>query len=142
MIKLKRNINKKLRTEVEEDYKKRLSNFTNKEYDKILSTTTKHLECINNSNQQWINELYIHIKIMFAMVLIDKSRFEDMDSDMKKICIALDYFIDHDDIIPDHVIGDGFLDDAIFTNLVISKLSKRRRELMDKMITFVKRDSS
>lgn len=46
------------------------------------------------------------------------------DSEKSRISSALSYFVDPADLIPDHIPGIGFLDDAIFVEIIIRELQE------------------
>ena len=139
MIELKRRISSKLRDDIKIAFEERLASLSIKEISLVKSNIIKHLECIKHSNQKWTRELYIHLKVLYAQVLLNSADIELLNSDIKKIYVALIYFIDHDDIIPDHVAGDGFLDDAILTNLTISKLTRAKRLEVEQMVKLARK---
>lgn len=69
---------------------------------------------------------FIGVRLAKLEVIIDMIRDEDWnlsDTDRNRVLGALVYFCDPEDLIPDHVPGFGFLDDAIYVELIIRELS-------------------
>jgi len=69
---------------------------------------------------------FIADRLLQLKVLLDMMNDEDwgMDVDDKnRILTAMAYFADPIDLIPDHIPGIGFLDDAMFVEIVIRELS-------------------
>ena len=54
------------------------------------------------------------------------------EEEKKSIRGALYYFVDPEDVIPDHIPGIGFLDDAMYAEIVIKELSQY---FEDKIVT-------
>lgn len=70
--------------------------------------------------------VYITDKLFKLQVLIDMIRDEEWqlsDEERRSIRSTLFYFLDPDDVIPDNTPGIGFLDDAIYAEIVLKALS-------------------
>lgn len=68
---------------------------------------------------------YIRDRLFQLQVLIDM--LEDTgwglpEAERKRVLAALSYFNEPDDLIPDHIPGLGFLDDAIMVELIVREL--------------------
>lgn len=68
----------------------------------------------------FISDRLSQLNTVIAMVSDDEWQLQD--DERKSILGALVYFCDPEDIIPDHIPGLGYLDDAIYTELVIREL--------------------
>lgn len=69
---------------------------------------------------------FIADRLLQLKVLLEMIRDEEWGIDPKdrtKIVAAMSYFADPIDLIPDHIPGIGFLDDAMFVEIVIRELS-------------------
>jgi uncharacterized membrane protein YkvA (DUF1232 family) len=62
-------------------------------------------------------------KLETIINMIRDEEWNVSDEDRKHVLGALVYFCDPEDLIPDHVPGLGFLDDAIYVELIIRELS-------------------
>jgi uncharacterized membrane protein YkvA (DUF1232 family) len=68
---------------------------------------------------------FIASRIKKLGVVIDMINDDDWklsDDERRQVVVALAYLCDPDDLIPDHVPGFGFLDDAIYAEIVLSEL--------------------
>lgn len=69
---------------------------------------------------------FIADRLLQLKVLLDMMNDNDWgieDDDKNRILTAMAYFADPIDLIPDHIPGIGFLDDAMFVEIVIRELS-------------------
>lgn len=68
---------------------------------------------------------FIADRLLQLKVLLDMLKDQDWDiadAERERIMSALSYFSDPIDLIPDHIPGIGFLDDARFVEIVIREL--------------------
>ena len=61
-------------------------------------------------------------KLELVINMIGDQEWQLSDDERKRVLGALVYFCNPDDLIPDHIPGLGFLDDAIYVELVIREL--------------------
>jgi uncharacterized membrane protein YkvA (DUF1232 family) len=61
-------------------------------------------------------------KLEVVINMIADEEWQLSDEERKRVLGALVYFCDPEDLIPDHIPGLGFLDDAIYVELVIREL--------------------
>jgi uncharacterized membrane protein YkvA (DUF1232 family) len=61
-------------------------------------------------------------KLEVVIGMISDEEWQLSDEDRGRVLGALVYFCDPEDLIPDHIPGLGFLDDAIYVELVIREL--------------------
>lgn len=61
-------------------------------------------------------------KLEHVINMIGDQEWQLSDDERKRVLGALVYFCNPDDLIPDHIPGLGFLDDAIYVELVIREL--------------------
>ncbi len=69
---------------------------------------------------QFISDRILKLQILLNMIKDDE--WELTDDEINSIRGALFYFVDPDDVIPDHIPGIGFLDDAMYAEMVIQEL--------------------
>ncbi len=74
---------------------------------------------------QFISDRILKLQILINMIRDDEWKLSDDERD--SIRSALFYFIDPEDIIPDHIPGIGFLDDAMYAEIVIQELGNEIR---------------
>jgi uncharacterized membrane protein YkvA (DUF1232 family) len=68
---------------------------------------------------------FIAERLLQLKTLLDMMKDSDWDlsvSDRDRIISAMSYFADPIDLIPDHIPGIGFLDDAMFVEIIIREL--------------------
>ncbi|MGF1462634.1 MAG: YkvA family protein [Maricaulaceae bacterium] len=81
-------------------------------------------EALKNNPPPFVREQLAKLKPLTAMLRDERWALKGEDRD--RVLDALAYFVDPEDLIPDHIPGVGFLDDAIMIELV-------SRELVDEI---------
>jgi uncharacterized membrane protein YkvA (DUF1232 family) len=61
-------------------------------------------------------------KLEVVIDMVNDEEWQLSDEERRRVLGALVYFCDPEDLIPDHIPGLGFLDDAIYVELVIREL--------------------
>ena len=120
-----------------------LSNDDLKRFEDIVSRAKGALENDENAKQvedaarqmveqaravdlpNFIEERLMKLEILINMV--SDKEWELDESERKAVLSALAYFCDPDDIIPDHLPGVGFLDDAIYVEIIVQELDAEIR---------------
>ncbi|MCG8413303.1 MAG: DUF1232 domain-containing protein [Pseudomonadales bacterium] len=74
---------------------------------------------------QFISDRLLKLQILINMIRDDEWKLSD--EECNSIRCALYYFVDPEDIIPDHIPGIGFLDDAMYAEIVIQELATEIR---------------
>lgn len=62
------------------------------------------------------------LKLQILLNMIRDAEWELSEAEINSIRGALYYFIDPDDLIPDHIPGIGFLDDAMYAKIIVQEL--------------------
>ena len=70
---------------------------------------------------RFIEERFAKLELLINMV--SDTEWELEDKERNTILSALAYFCDPEDLIPDHLPAIGFLDDAIYVEIIIQELS-------------------
>ena len=102
--------------------------------DQIVAAAT---QLINDAKSTELPE-FIDDRLSKLQVVIDMvgdTEWQLSDDERKRVTGALIYFCDPEDLIPDHIPGLGFLDDAIYVEIVI-------RELKAEIDTFYPNDQA
>jgi len=87
----------------------------------IEKATYKIVDVAMNSDlPDFIADRLLQLKILLDMLRDEEWNLSDFEHE--RIVSALAYFADPIDLIPDHIPGIGFLDDAIFVEIVIREL--------------------
>ena len=61
-------------------------------------------------------------KLGVVLDMINDDEWQLSEDERRQVLSALAYLVDSDDLIPDHIPGLGFLDDAIYAEIVINEL--------------------
>ncbi len=75
---------------------------------------------MNSDLPDFIAERLLQLKTLLEMM--KDPEWNLSDSDRERIISAMAYFADPIDLIPDHIPGIGFLDDAMFVEIIIREL--------------------
>lgn len=75
---------------------------------------------MNMDLPDFVAERLLQLKILLEMT--NDGEWQLGDDDRERIMSAMSYFADPIDLIPDHIPGIGFLDDAIFAEIVFKEL--------------------
>ncbi len=70
---------------------------------------------------QFVSDRLLKLQILLNMIRDEEWRLSE--EECNSIRSALYYFIDPEDIIPDHIPGIGYLDDAMYAEIVIQELT-------------------
>ena len=90
----------------------------NRQPEDILGAAERLLETVDRTKvSPFIRERLDKLKVMIKMLIDHEWRLPQKDT--ARVLNALAYFTDPEDLIPDHVPGLGFLDDAIMIELVV-----------------------
>ena len=73
-----------------------------------------------NDLPQFVRDRVLKLQILLNM--IRDAEWELSEAEINSIRGALYYFIDPDDLIPDHIPGIGFLDDAMYAEIIVQEL--------------------
>lgn len=96
----------------------------------IVASSAELLRKVNHDNcSGFIAERLQKLDLMLRMI-------SDLDwrlphADAKRVLHALAYFAEPDDLIPDHIPGLGYLDDAIMVELVVRELRHEIKAYQD-----------
>ncbi len=89
--------------------------------EQIVASADQLLRQIESTKcPQFIGERLGKLRIMLDMLVDHEWRLPGRDS--TRVLNALAYFCEPEDLIPDHIPGLGFLDDAIMIELVVGEL--------------------
>jgi len=87
----------------------------------ILSGASRLLEHVKASDApQFVKERLLKMRPMIEM--LEDAEWKLKGADRERVLSALAYFNEPQDLIPDHVPGFGFMDDAIMVQLVVDEL--------------------
>lgn len=71
------------------------------------------------------------LKLQILTNMIHDDEWQLSEEECNSIRSALYYFVDPEDVIPDHIPGIGFLDDALFAEIVIQELAGEIRSYQE-----------
>ena len=88
---------------------------------KLVKSAQELLEHVREAEMpQFVRERLLQLEIMIQM--LEDSEWALEGQDRERVTSALAYFDEPLDLIPDHVPGFGFLDDAVMVELVVREL--------------------
>ncbi len=120
-----------------------LSNDDLKRFEEIVSRSKEALEDDDNAKQveiaaremvkqarqvdlpRFIEERIMKLEILINMVSDTEWNLDEKER--KVVLSGLAYFCDPNDLIPDHIPGVGFLDDAIYVEIIVQELDAEIR---------------
>lgn len=89
--------------------------------EEIIAGSRELLASVGTSNvPQFVRDRLDSLELMIEMLVDHEWRLPDRDAG--RVLNALAYFCEPQDLIPDHIPGLGFLDDAIMIELVVREL--------------------
>lgn len=101
--------------------KARSANASNQGRADIEKAAYKIVDVAMNSDlPDFIAERLLQLKVLLEMM--NDHEWQLSDHDRERIMSAMSYFADPIDLIPDHIPGIGFLDDAMFAEIVFLEL--------------------
>ena len=91
----------------------------------------RKVKAVSASRIPWVRELAEEMRLLHQIYQAHSEGEVHLDDDaISNIGLALFYFVNPYDIIPDHVPGKGYLDDAYVFNLCIRRLKKHAPQLV------------
>ena len=88
---------------------------------KLIQSAKELLDHVRDAEMpEFVRERLLQLEVMTAMLEDDEWALEGQDRE--RVTSALAYFDEPLDLIPDHVPGFGFLDDAVMVELVVLEL--------------------
>jgi uncharacterized membrane protein YkvA (DUF1232 family) len=123
MIKPSLKMEKKIRELVEESYAQAIDGIGQEEFFYIGRHIDKKLAGVRRSGTKWVRDMALHCDALHQMYLdYTEGVLQLSNRQVAAIGAALFYFVNPYDIIPDHIPGRGYLDDAHVINLCVEEL--------------------
>lgn len=116
--------------QVKEHFNKFIENHgTNIDVKDIAEAKQKIAEVRSSNADGYVTEQINSLEAMVSMV--EDKVWKINDSSLEKINATIKYFVDDDDIIPDHIPGIGYLDDCIIIDSTMDDVYEELMEFKD-----------
>ena len=102
---------------------------TNINHDDVKEALTKVDEVRANCTDGYVVDQVGCLQMMLSMV--EDDTWEIADSNKEKINATIKYFIDDNDVIPDHIPGIGYVDDCIVIDGTMDAVEEEMMEYKD-----------
>ena len=133
MIKPSGRLSKELRELVIGAFENAVEHMGEEEFFYVGNRIERKLQAVRVCRTSWVRDLAIYCEALYEMYQDHTSGNCELPShDLQLIGATLFYFVNPYDIIPDHIPGDGYLDDAYVANLCIKALNKSHPGVVEK----------
>ncbi|SMN00675.1 hypothetical protein SPONL_1509 [uncultured Candidatus Thioglobus sp.] len=130
MIEIKEKIPQGLKGEIKVALDKRLGEVSQKDIQKVNSEIEAKTLLISKSHQFWERKIAVYAEALFKIVETgEATMIEEMEPFQLLIYATLNYFVDDFDLIPDYIMQDGYVDDALMINLCVKRLPKEQKNV-------------
>ena len=135
MIKPTQKLKKDLKRLINESFDNALESIGEEEFFYVGNNIERKIQAVQSSSTRWVQDLATY-NTAFYDIFKDHTDgiLELEDEDLRIIGAALFYFVNPFDIIPDHIPGKGYLDDAYVANKAIKLLEKRNPGLIRRYV--------
>jgi uncharacterized membrane protein YkvA (DUF1232 family) len=128
---------------VDESFEKALEDFDEEDLLLISERIGSKLEALRVSRTHWIRELWIVASAFHLMLLDHEQGIRELRPEVRRLVgIGLHHLVEPFDVIPDHIAGDGHLDDAHVLWHCIAKIDQQAPRLVGNYVRRAKRDSA
>jgi uncharacterized membrane protein YkvA (DUF1232 family) len=102
------------------------------EHDSLNTKLSKKLESLSASQTYWVRQMAMQLKSLSEIMRTLSFSENTGEAEAHRLIAAtLEYFVITDDVIPDHIAGSGYLDDAYLMNKCINLLRKRFQHISE-----------
>lgn len=116
-------IPKDLRNLIESSFENALSEIGQEEFFYIGHNFLRKAGAVENSRIPWVRDLVVQMRNLYCLYEGHTSGEAELSEEVLSLIGAtLFYFVNPFDLIPDHVPGRGYLDDAHVLSLCVSRL--------------------
>ena len=128
-------LDRKLRATIVDSIHRSMETLGEEEFLYIGERIEAKLLALHRSLTHWVRQLGT-VASAFHSALEDESEGNcEMSSDVKRfVAVGLYYLINPFDIIPDHIPGDGYVDDALVLNYCASQIDIRAPGLLSRYV--------
>lgn len=137
-IKLPIKLDKKVKDIVEKGFFESVKHIGKEEYDYISSKIDRKIRSTSRARTTWITQLSSFYSVLFEVCEHHSEKSLLSDNAHNLICAALLYFINPFDIIPDHILGTGYVDDFYVLQLCLGKIKGKDADILNKFFEKIK----
>jgi len=137
-IKLPIKLDKKVKDIIEKVFFESIKHMEKEECDYVSSRIGKKIKATARARTIWITQLSSFYSVLFEACEHHNKKSLLSDNAYSLICAALLYFIDPFDIIPDHTLGTGYVDDFYVLQLCLGKIKGKDADILNKFFEKIK----
>ena len=129
-----------LRSLIAESVKRLFESIGDEDYLYIGERIRPKLEALHGSNTHWVRELWTVAAAFHAALRDHAEGNRDLSPDVRRLIgVGLHYLVNPFDVIPDHIYGDGYVDDAMVLNYCAIEIARLDPDLLKTYVRKVSR---
>lgn len=137
LINVPSRLDAKVRGLIADSVQQSLESIGEAEYLYIGERIRPKLEALHGSATYWVRELWTLAAAFHAALRDHSEGHRHLTPDVRRLlAVGLHYLVNPFDVIPDHIYGDGYVDDALVLNYCAGEITRLDSSLLR---TYVKR---
>ena len=137
-MKLPVKLDNRVRSIIEKVFFESIKYMEKEECEYVYSRINKKVKATARAKAAWIVQLSEFYSVLFKACEQHNKKSLLSDNAHNLICAALLYFIDPFDIIPDHTLGTGYVDDFYVLQLCLGKIKRKDADILNELFKKIK----